>query len=50
MATDIKGLTIASTYQDLEKRDSGTYSKTGMNIEIQNAAIRFGDCGVFRDW
>jgi hypothetical protein len=36
MATDLKGLTIASTYQDLVKRDSGTYSQTGMNIEIQN--------------
>jgi len=36
MATNIKGLTIASTYQDLVKRDSGTYSQTGMNIEIQN--------------
>ena len=36
MATDIKGQTIASTYQDLVKRDSGTYSQTCMNIEIQN--------------
>lgn len=36
MATDIKGQTIASTYQDLVKRDSGTYAQAGMNIEIQN--------------
>tara|TARA_R100001443_G_scaffold116314_1_gene136392 strand:+ start:4331 stop:5626 length:1296 start_codon:yes stop_codon:yes gene_type:complete len=36
MATNIKDTTIASTYKFLLKRDSGTYSQTGMNVELQN--------------
>ena len=36
MATNIKDTTIATTYKFLLKRDSGTYSQPGMNIELQN--------------